>query len=255
MKKSKLSRILLPALFLVAVAAAVVFLLPSITFSKDAATDRLVRETVPRLAAGAFALAVLLFTEFRPRPKWAVKNLGRKFLWCLPCIAVVFANFPYSALISGAAQITRPDLIWLFVLSCFAVGLLEETVFRGLLYPILRKRLKEGRAALPLAVVISSALFALMHLLNLAFGGGVGETFLQVGYSFLIGCMLAATYARTESLSICVVLHAIFDIGGGIVTELGTGAFQDTVFWILTAVTGAICLVHILLFLFYRKKQ
>ena len=255
MKKPKASNIVLLVLFLVTVAVAIVFLLPNVRFSQDEKLDGLIREIVPRTVAGAFALGVVLSSEFRPRAKWAVRGFPQKLLWCLPCLAVALANFPYSALISGEATITRPDLVWLFVLNCFAVGLVEEAVFRGLLYPVLRRRFGEGRLALPLAVALSSAVFALMHLLNLAFGGGVGDTLLQVGYSFLIGCMLAATYARTESLTICVVLHAIFDVGGGIVTELGTGRFQDTVFWILTAVTGVLCLVHVLVFLFYRKKS
>ena len=98
-------------------------------------------------------------------------------------------------------------------------------------------------------------LLGLLHLFNLFAGASVGATFLQVGYSFLIGAMLSAVLIKTDNLWLCVLLHAGFDFGGSIITELGTGIFQDLWFWIFTAFAGVLCLAHVLGFLIKQDKN
>ncbi len=200
----------------------------------------LLRETVPRLAAGGFLCLFMVMKGYGKvfLPKWK----GVHLLWAIPCFAVAAANFPFSALISGSAVIDRIDLLWLFLLKCFGIALLEESFFRALLVPILRG--EKGRDLF--AVLVSAALFAAMHLINL-FSGNVGAVFLQVGYTFLLGCMFAVMLLKTENVWLCILTHFLFDIGGTIVTDLGHGPFQDTVFWVLTAVVGVLCAVHIVL--------
>ena len=109
------------------------------------------------------------------------------------------------------------------------------------------ERLEKNKYRVLISVLSSSTLFALFHFLNLFFGAGVGETMLQVGYTFLIGCMLAVMMIKTGNIWLCVVVHALFYFGGMIVSNLGSGHFQDTTFWVLTAVAGLLCAVHILL--------
>lgn len=57
--------------------------------------------------------------------------------------------------------------------------------------------------------------------------------------------MLAVVFLKTRNLWICVGLHMLFDAGGFLNSDLGTGNPQDLVFWILTAVAGVLCAVHI----------
>jgi hypothetical protein len=76
-----------------------------------------------------------------------------------------------------------------------------------------------------------------------------------VGYSFLIGGMLGTVLIKTENLWVCVILHALFDFGGLIVTYLGFGEFQDIIFWILTAIGGILCLIHTLFYIIKRDKK
>ena len=236
---------LLLVLFVICVGIAVTFGLPDLIPYSDKTTGRLVGDTVPRLAVSLFLIVLMATKGYSKtfKPKWR----GIHLLWGIPCFLVAFVNFPFSALIRGAAVIERVDLLWLFLLKCIAIALLEEIFFRALLLPLFMERFAKYRCCVFISVLGSSVLFALMHLINLFFGAGVGETMLQVGYTFLIGCMLAVMMLRTENIWLCVIVHALFDIGGMIVTDLGNGPFQDMTFWILTIVAGLLCAVHILL--------
>lgn len=227
-------------LFFLCIALAVLCSFPQI-FPWDARLVNLLCGTLPAAASACFLLVVLWGGELRP-PKG---GFPRALLWSLPCFAVALANFPYSALASGSASIVRPDLLWLFLLKCISVALMEELFFRALLLPAVLRRLRGVRGGVCLSVLITAALFGAAHLFNLLFGAGLGATALQVGYTFLLGIMLGVMSCVTENVWLCVSVHALFDVGGLIVTDLGAGAFQDTVFWILTAVCGVLCAVHI----------
>ena len=241
----KKTDVLLLVVFVICAGIAVAFGLPNLIPYSDKALGNLVKDTVPRLAICIF-MVVLIVTRGYARtfkPKWRAPLL----LWCLPCFLVAIVNFPFSALIRGEAVIARVDLLWLFLLKCIAIALLEEIFFRALILPLFMERFANSRFRVLIAVLGSSALFAIIHLINLFSGAGVGETFMQVGYTFLLGCMLAVMMLKTGNIWLCVIVHSLFDVGGMIVSDLGGGPFQDTAFWILTAVAGLLCAVHIVL--------
>ena len=237
---------------LFALACAALFLLSGETFTllSDATADRLLQETLARAATFALLLPVLFLCGCG-RSLYG-KTTPRALLWCLPCLLVAICNFPFHALLTGAARIGRTDLLWLFALNCLCVGLMEELLFRGLLQPLLMNVLRGQGVILP--VLIDAALFGLWHLTNLLVGADVGATLLQVGYSFLIGGMLSAVLIKTGNIWTGVFLHALFNFGGLLVPMLGSGPFQDAVFWSLTAVAGMLCLAHVLAYLFRSDK-
>ena len=157
-----------------------------------------------------------------PRP--AVRSLRA----ALPALLVALNNAPVIALISGTAAVTaQASAVVLFAFECVAVAAFEEVAFRAILFPLMLQRFGTGARARFSAVLLSSALFGLTHLLNLFSGAAVGATALQVGYSFLIGCMLAVVYLHTGSLAGCILLHAVYNFGGMLVPTLGQGAFLD----------------------------
>lgn len=254
-QKLKLSRNNIIILVLLAVSAVVliVFSLPDLVFTDDETANKLIIETVPRAVVGIVMLFVLALLGYKSILKPITKKLPRALLWSVPCFLVALANFPYSALISGSAVVESSNLIWLFLLKCLAIGLMEEVFFRGLVQTVILERLENHRYRIPLAVIISSAVFGLWHLLNLFYGANVGATMLQVGYSFLIGAMLSVVLIKTENIWLCVLIHALFDVGGSLIPDLGSGRFQDTTFWILTAAAAVICTAHILITLYKTK--
>lgn len=238
--------VLLLALLVPCVALIILFGFDILPIADDT-LKRLLQDAIPRFSAGAYLVFLMILKGYGGsfHPKWRIFHL----LWAVPCLAVAAVNFPFSALISGKAVIKRGDLLWLFLLKCFSVALLEESFFRALLVPVL----KEKRGDL-FAVLVSAALFGAMHLINL-FSGNVGAVFLQVGYTFLLGCMFAVMLLRTGNVWLCVLVHFLFDVGGTIVADLGGGSFQDTIFWILTAAVGALCAVHILVSFIRLEKR
>ena len=110
------------------------------------------------------------------------------------------------------------------VLVCLvAIG--EETAFRGVLLGLLVERHGVGPA-----VVVSSVLFGLTHLVNLALGAALPGVLLQVLFAGLGAAGLAALRMRTGSLWPGIVLHALYDLTFRVVeVEPGT-AFGNTVY-------------------------
>jgi membrane protease YdiL (CAAX protease family) len=99
------------------------------------------------------------------------------------------------------------------------------------------------------SIVISSAVFALVHLLNLFAGAGIGSVILQVGYSFLIGGMCSVVLVKTKNIWYCVILHAVYNFAGGVVPECGGGEIWDTPTIILTAVVAVLVAVYVIFML------
>lgn len=227
-------------------AAALAFGLPNVTLLQDETADLLLTGTLSRAALAAFLILLLVLCEQTSVLRFPVEDLPRSLLWCVPCFAVAIVNFPFSALLSGTATVERIGLLPLFLCLCLTIGATEELLFRGILHVVIRQKLQKYRHGYVFSVILSSAIFGLYHLTNLLYGAGVGETLLQAGYSFLIGAMLAVTLDRTENIWLCVLLHALFDVGGTLISYLGEGSPQDTVFWVLTAVFGVLCAVHII---------
>lgn len=241
----------------IAVAAAIIviilYVLP-VQFSTDKTTDALASDAAVRgaLTAAMAALAALYCKKklFALKPP-AIKEL----LWLLPCLAVALANFPYSALACGSAEITRTDLIWLFLLKCLLIAASEELLFRGTLFAILRNLLQGKKHSFVLSALISSVLFALFHLIALFEGADAGSVLLQTGYTFLTGLMFACVTHRTGNIWAAIALHFIFDAGGLIVPDIGAGSFQDTIFIIQTAICGAVCAAHLIAYAIFTDRR
>lgn len=246
--KTRIKEIAAFLVIAVCVAAfAVIYALP-VVFSTDEIENRLWMNVVPRILLGAAVFTLVLICGYGGIFKIKKEGLAKNILWCLPCLAVALANFPYSALADGEAQILRPDLVWLFLLKCLFIAISEELLFRAIVLGFLQETFKKRAHRTLICILISSALFSVFHLLNLIEGAGLGATVLQAGYTFLTGIMFAAVTLKTGNIWAAVLLHFIFDVGGLIVTDLGQGAFQDTVFWVLTAVCAAVCAVHLIIY-------
>ncbi|WP_127475561.1 CPBP family intramembrane glutamic endopeptidase [Microbacterium sulfonylureivorans] len=92
------------------------------------------------------------------------------------------------------------------LLLAVLVGFNEEIVTRGLLLTGLRGSVRE-----PLAWFISSALFALMHGVNVLMGAPALDTVQQIGFAFLGGTAFYIVRRVTGSLIWAMVLHGAWD--------------------------------------------
>lgn len=117
------------------------------------------------------------------------------------------------------------------------VGFTEEITNRGLLLTGLRARLREGWVWF-----ITSALFGLSHLINVALGADAGGTLLQVFFAFMAGTVFYILRRVTGSLLWAMLLHgfwdfSVFAVGIGEASEIA--AFAN----IIEPVAGIIALV------------
>jgi membrane protease YdiL (CAAX protease family) len=97
----------------------------------------------------------------------------------------------------------------IFAFLTLAVGLAEEGVFRGV---VLRALLPRGTW---FAVILSSVLFGLGHMIHTLIGASVGPTVVEVIFAMLIGVGLAGARLYGGQILPAVVIHAVIDFEGG----------------------------------------
>lgn len=243
--------LLYSAIIICAVALVLLYVFPVKT--DDIELNALLNGILTRLVL-ATGLGTVMACEYKKL--LAFPKISKSGAVCvLVCMLVPVANFPYSALASGQAEITRPDLLWLFLAECLLVGIVEEWLFRGLLLDLIEGAFKKDKYGVWYTVILSAAAFGLFHVVNLIEGAALPAVALQVGYSFLIGCMLATVFLKTRNLWACILLHALFDVGGLIVSSIGRGSPHDTIFWILTAVCGVIAAAQVIYTVYKMFKE
>ena len=88
------------------------------------------------------------------------------------------------------------------MLTMAGVGILEELIFRGLLF---RAMEKDNRKA---AVLVSSLTFGIGHIVNLLNGAPVLDTLLQIIYAVSIGLLFTILFLKTGSLIPCIITHS-----------------------------------------------
>lgn len=142
----------------------------------------------------------------------------------------LFPSAPYEAV-----QQTIGLGGWAIMSTVVAAPILEEVLFRGVIFESCRERLGKGGA-----VLLSALLFGLIH--------GIP---VQIVNAFVVGLILGYIYLRTRSLMSVIVLHAInnglayismafFDDGGNV--TLGELISERWLYWVVYALSAAIFL-------------
>lgn len=186
------------------------------------------------------------------------KCSGKAIITVLPCFLAVVCNPPLIGLITGDAAFSYSGAtlclyIVLFITECLLVGTFEELLFRGILFPAVEERLKENKRGRFFAVIISAAIFALVHLFNL-FTSSPLAVLMQVGYSFLLGGACCFTFLKTGNILYCVLLHATFNFCGGLTDTLGYGGWGGVPSYVFSAVVCVLVAVYVLVSLLADDK-
>ena len=126
-----------------------------------------------------------------------IKVDHKKYLYYLPLLVLISTN-----LWGGFALRLSPVETVLYVVSMIGVGILEEVIFRGLLFKALRKD------NLKTAVVISSVTFGIGHIVNLLNGADVLPTLLQIVYATAAGFLFTILFHRSGTLLPCIIAHS-----------------------------------------------
>ena len=151
-----------------------------------------------------------------------------RFLYYLPLAVVALAR-----LAGGVGLSMTPVETALYALSMVCVGLLEEVIFRGLLFRAME------RENLRRAIIVSAVTFGLGHIVNAFNGSGrtLPETLVQIAFAVAVGFALVLLFHRGGSLVPCILFHAANNALGAFAAE---GGFAP---WAGALVTGGIILL------------
>lgn len=204
-----------------------------------------------RFAGGGACLAFMIEFSFT-RVLCPIGN-KKPLLWllALPGLVIAVNNFPFISFFWGSCNVNFDiGSILFFALVCLGVGFFEEMAFRGCAFMLILKGRTQSRGAIFLSIVISSAVFGLVHFINVFFGASPIAVLLQIGYSALIGALCSMVLLLTRNIWLCVILHASYNFCGGLIDNCGVGVQWIPAQMIFTAVVAiAVAVYFIVVFL------
>ena len=217
----------------------------------DSWTVRMLYLSSTRLIGGAVCAIFMIEFSF----KEIMNPLGNKSLTALlaviPALAVAVNNFPFVSFFSGDCGLDASiEQILLYALFCLSVGIFEEMAFRGCVLMYLLQRRKNSRKGIFMAIFWSSAVFGVIHLINL-FTSSPMSVLLQIGYSTLIGALCSLVLLATKNIWLCVLLHAAYNFVGNVIPELGKGEMWTLPQMIFTAVVAVVVTAYCI-WLFFK---
>ena len=125
---------------------------------------------------------------------------SNKFLFYIPLLILVSTNFWFGVRLNYSVI----DSV-ICVLTMLAVGVVEELVFRGLLFRALEKD------NLIRAIIISSVTFGMGHIVNLISGGyeNLLPCICQVFYAMAVGLLFVIMFYKGGSIIACIITHSL----------------------------------------------
>ena len=128
---------------------------------------------------------------------------AKSFLWFIPLVLLATSNIWCGAVMNLHGAELACSLI-----SMCAVGIVEELLFRGFLFRAMQKD------NLKAAIIVSSATFALGHIMNLANGSGQSlfETLLQIVMACALGFLFVIILWRGGTLLPAIIVHSTIDM-------------------------------------------
>ncbi len=128
----------------------------------------------------------------------ALRGGWKPFLWFVPLMVIS------SASAWGGLALRQPlHLSVLAVAAMCLVGLLEEVIFRGLLFKGM------CRTNVKTAIIVSSLTFGVGHIVNLLLGAPLLDTLLQLVYASAVGFCYTAIFYAGGSIWPCILSHAV----------------------------------------------
>lgn len=164
---------------------------------------------------GVVALAVYLFAVRQAQGDWSQLGFGSfgwswifmapvitltmlfgmglvNVIFVMPFTGSEFEN-PQIEALTGGSTLSLSELGALMILVAVVAPIVEELFFRGMLYPVLRRRWSA-----PVAIIVNGFLFALIHVIPILLPG-----------LFFVGMVLAWVRERSGSVIPCIVIHAL----------------------------------------------
>ncbi len=157
------------------------------------------------VAFGGLVLVVFAWSLGWVRELYGPQPLrGRGWMWFAVAAVHIF-NVIHFATVDYAKAGVGVVIAWLVAGLC--IGFAEETLTRGIVVNLMRKR---GHREIS-AALVSAALFAALHSGNLLTGQALVPTLLQLIDTFAFGILMYLTLRVTGNLIWPILLHATTD--------------------------------------------
>jgi uncharacterized protein len=200
--------------FALVVVLLVLFAVPSIVY----AVRGLPHQSAQQMLTGGFLWlellgvlvvgAVVLVGRYRKSVGWIPRQGVRR---AVQGIAVALIVTSVVLVTTSAAQVGwGPTQVGVLVANVLFIGVLEETLYRGLLWASLPARWSAARLLL-----VTSVVFGAVHVMNGLVTGSWTGSILQAGIAALLGLGLGALRMRTGWLGLGILTHAAIDGGVG----------------------------------------
>lgn len=125
----------------------------------------------------------------------------KNLLFCLPMIIIALGNLRYGIHINNSWE----QIVYIS-LEALGVGFAEEILFRSFL---MKAIINKSATA---AIIISSAVFGIIHIFNLFYGADIITTLAQVIYATALGLMFSMFFYKTNNILPCVICHSIINM-------------------------------------------
>lgn len=232
----------------------ILFSAVDIGYSQKVRVDNLLDKIMPLVFV--MPMLVILLSTMQQKIFNKVKNLW----YLLPCLLVAINNLPFIPWINGVNNFANVGVqeVLLFITYCVLIGIFEEIVFRGIIFPSLLNYFEKSKKGLIKSMIISSAIFGVAHIVNVFSGAGLIETLLQVAYSTLIGGLCVFAFVKTTNIISSIIVHSLYNFGGLLFNPkigLGLGVSFDLPTVIVTAVLGVLVFAFVLLTLVVQTKE
>ncbi|MDR1617057.1 MAG: CPBP family intramembrane metalloprotease [Syntrophomonadaceae bacterium] len=180
---------------------------------------RLAIFTVGQLMLSGTAVWLMRKLEVFGTNDFKFKGIGKGFclawfgfLYIAITFLICFMSIPENSFIA-------PSMFYLLIVVLhpfIGTGLFEEVLYRGLVLKILLKKTGGSKRGIILACVISSAIFGLLHIVNILAGDTVLPTVTLIISATATGLFFAAVFMRTGKLWISIFLHGLLNVSSQI---------------------------------------
>ncbi|MEK4478222.1 CPBP family intramembrane glutamic endopeptidase [Paenibacillus sp. FSL R5-0876] len=183
-----------------------VLLLVAVTAAGAFATIKELAYTAPVLIS-FIPIALVLIIYFTVKRKWSTLGFrplntisSGNWIYYAPLVVVLI-----TISFKGFREISASEVLF-FIFFTLLVAFVEESIYRGLIFKTL---LPKGAKT---AVITSSILFSITHLLNALSSTDITQILLQLVYALLIGFALALLMLKNNNILPLISFHFIHNL-------------------------------------------
>lgn len=161
-------------------------------------------------------------------------------------ILLPVALLSFVPLLKGFRTDKVGEIIMILLISVF-IGISEELACRGVIYSAFYEK---GRLA---AIVGSSALFGVLHFMNLLKGASLEDTLIQVVFATGFGLVMAVLRDKTGMIMPQILIHSLWDFN----SKVSNGNYTNDLYPVIFFTSLALVVVwgSWLLFRTWQKQK